>query len=226
MLEDMTLREAYAAAETTAPHVDEESWERLACGELSVEEREHALDHASTCSECASVLRALLVLEREAHEIDPFVPAGIAASSARPRARKLLRGAIAAAVAVAAAITIWLMVPLSSRTVLEPSVPDADTMRSAGESDRPVPGSPLDEIARAPDGFSWKGSAAARAYEVELFDADGERIWDSGELVGTSVPWPQKLAPEPGRYYWHVIAIQAERGERLASPLVSFDLQR
>jgi hypothetical protein len=225
MLEDMTLRDAYAAAETTAPHVDEESWERLACGELSAEEREQAIDHASKCSECASVLRALLVLEREAHELDPLVPAGIAVTSPRPRGRNLMRGAIAVAAAVAAATIVWLTVPLSSR-VPQPPVPDPDTLRSVGESERPVPRSPLDEVARAPERFSWEGSADARAYEVELFDADGELIWESGEVVATSIPWPETHAPEPGRYYWRVVAIQTERGERRASPLVSFELTR
>jgi hypothetical protein len=226
MLDDVTLREAYrAAAEPMAPHVSEESWERLACGELSVEEREGVLDHTSKCTECATLLKALLLVERGARDLDPSVPVGLTAAPARAgmraRGRKLLWSAVAAAAALA---IVWLTLP--SRKVLEPFTPDGNVLRSAGESHRPVPKGPLDVLARVPESFSWEGSAAARAYQVELFDADGESIWQSGEVAGTSLPWPEQIRPEPGRYYWRVFAILAERGERIASPLVSFDLTR
>jgi hypothetical protein len=88
-----------------------------------------------------------------------------------------------------------------------------------------VPRSPLAEVAGRPERFTWQGIATARSYEVELFDRDAESLWKSGVMSEESVPWPEEVSPEPGRYYWRVVAILAERGERIASPLVSFELR-
>lgn len=221
MLDDGTLREAYEACEPTVPHVSEDSWERLACGELSNEERDRALDHASGCSECGRILRALLLLEREARAIDPLVPAGLSTFSERPRRRALLWGATAAA---AAGTILWLTVPSYFSSLPESPPAAGEALRSTGERDRPVPRSPLAEGAVAPERFTWQGIATAQGYEVELLDADAESLWKSGVVADESVPWPEEVPPEPGRYYWRVVAILAERGERIASPLVSFDL--
>jgi hypothetical protein len=220
MLDDGILREAYAASEPTAPHVSEDHWERLAGGELSPEERECALDHASRCSECGRILRALLLLEREARDLDLTVPAGLSTVSEPPRRRAFLWSAAAAAAAVA---ILWLTVP-SFRSP-EPSSSGGDALRSTGARDRPVPTEPVAGAAGAPRRFSWSGIATARGYEVELLDADGEPLWKSAFVTEESVPWPQNVPPEPGRYYWRVVATLAEGGERIASPLVSFDLE-
>ena len=222
MLDDGTLREAYEASEPTTPHVSEDRWERLACGELSLEERERALDHASRCFECGRILRALLVLEREARAIDPHVPAGLSTVSEPPRRRAFLWGAAAAAAAVA---ILWLTVPSFFSNFPESSPPDGEALRSTGERERPVPRSPLAEVAGAPERFAWQGIATGRGYEVELLDEDAESLWKSGVVPGESVPWPEEVPPAPGRYYWRVVAILAERGEKIASPLVSFDLR-
>ncbi len=221
MLDDGTLREAYEASEPTAPHVSEDCWERLACGELSLEERERALDHASRCFECGRILRALLLLEREARAIEPLVPAGLSIHSERPR-RAFLWGAAAAAAAVA---ILWLTVPPYLSRFSESSPSDADAVRSTGERDRPVPTSPLAEVAGAPERFTWQGISSGRGYEVELLDADAESLWKSGVVPDESVPWPEEVSPEPGRYYWRVVATLAEGGEKIASPLASFDLK-
>jgi hypothetical protein len=222
MLDDGTLREAYEASEPTAPHVSEDCWERLACGELSLEERDRALDHASGCFECGRILRALLLLEREARAIDPLVPAGLSTFSERRRRRTFLWGAAAAA---AAGAILWVTVPSYLPQFPESSSPHGEALRSTGEWDRPVPRSPLAEVAGAPERFTWQGIATGRGYEVELLDADAESLWKSGVVSDESVPWPEEVPPEPGRYYWRVVAILAERGERIASPLVSFDLR-
>ena len=222
MLDDGTLREAYEASEPTTPHVSEDCWERLACGELSLEERERALDHASRCFECGRILRALLLLEREARAIDPHVPTGLSTVSERPRRRAVLWGAAATA---AAGAILWLTVPSFLSKFPESSPPDGEALRSTGERDRPVPRSPLADVAEAPERFTWQGIATGRGYEVELLDADAESLWKSGVVSDESVPWPEEVPPEPGRYYWRVVAILGERGETIASPLVSFDLR-
>jgi len=223
MLDDATLREAYEASEPTAPHVSEDCWERLACGELSLEERDRALDHATKCFECGRILQALLLLERDARAIDPLVPAGLSTLSERRRRRTFLWGAAAAAAAAGA--ILWLTVPSHFPRFPESSSPDGGALRSTGERDRPAPRSPLAVVAGAPERFTWQGIAAGQGYEVELLDADGESLWKSGVVSDESVPWPEAVPPEPGRYYWRVVAILAERGERIASPLVSFDLR-
>jgi hypothetical protein len=221
MLEEETLRLAYAEAETSVPHLSEETWERFAFGELSVEERERALEHVSRCVECARVLRALSLLEAEARAIDPAVPARLSAPAEPSRRRGLLWTAAAAAAAVA----LWLTLPSFPPGRPAPGSPSTDSLRSATGASRPVPKSPLDRVASAPEGFSWEGTEGARAYRVELLDADGESIWTSGEVAETRVPWPRDVASDPGRYYWRVVAILAERGETVASPLVSVDLR-
>jgi hypothetical protein len=215
MDDDGTLREAFAAAETTAPHVGEEAWERLACGELSIEERERVLDHSSRCPPCGRVLRALVILENEAREFDPHV---------RPRSRMRRGALVAAAVAAAAAVAVWLGVPDSRTPLSDPSATGAGALRSGSESDRPMPRSPQGEVHGAPDGFSWDGTPGARSYRVELLDAEAESLWRSGEVAETKTSWPEDVPPEPGRYYWRVIATRSDRGETIASPLVSFEV--
>jgi hypothetical protein len=222
MLDDATLREAYQSSDPAVPHVSDDCWERLACGELSLEERERALDHASACFECGRILRTLLLLEGEARAIDPLVPAGLSALPERRSRRAFLWGAAAAA---AAGAILWLTVPWDSPAVPDSSSPAGGRLRSTGVSDRPVPRSPLAEVDGVPERFTWQGIASARGYEVELLDADAEPLWKSGVVTETSVSWPHEVLPGPGRYYWRVEAILAERGERTASPLVSFDLQ-
>jgi hypothetical protein len=223
MVDDGILREALAAGELTAPHVGEETWERLACGELSHEERERALDHASRCPPCGRILRALVILEREALEFDPLVPAVLSGATEARRGRQFRRSAIVGAAAAAVIAMVWLVVPSSWKRT-DSSTPGVEALRSAGEDDRPVPRSPREEVLGRPRGFSWDGTPAARAYRVELLDSEGEPLWRSGELSETSIVWPSEVPPEPGRYYWRVIAILADRGEAVASRLVSFDL--
>jgi hypothetical protein len=225
MVDDGILREALASGERTGPHVGEETWERLACGELSLEERERALDHASRCTPCGRVLRGLVLLEREAREFDPLVPAALSGAPEVRRWPPFRRAALVGAAAAAVAALVSIVVPSSRKPLPDSSAPGVEALRSAGEPDRPVPRSPRDEVLGRPEGFSWDATPAARAYRVELLDSEGESLWRSGEMSETSVPWPDEVPPNPGRYYWRVIAILADRGEAVASRLVSFDLK-
>jgi hypothetical protein len=219
--DDAALREVYAAVSRgSPPHLEEGVWVRLACGELSAEERERALDHASRCAECGRILRALALLDREARAVDPAAPAALSARRAAPRARGRW---VWAGLAAAAAVVVGV---LARPTAAPPTAVEEVGVRSAAEGDRPVPTRPLDEQAAAPEAFSWEGLAGARGYRVELLDEAGEMLWRSEPVSGTTLRWPESVAPAPGRYYWRVVATLEERGETRASPLVSFEIRQ
>ena len=72
-IDEATLR----AALTEQPrggHLDDDTWERLACGELDESERLLAIEHVTSCEECDRIYRALDVLSKEARAIHPDLP--------------------------------------------------------------------------------------------------------------------------------------------------------
>jgi hypothetical protein len=217
--DDGALRRAYAAvSEGSPPHVDDPTWERLACGELSAEERERALDHAARCAACGRILRALTHLAREARAVDPEAPGALAVAVASPPRARWVWGALAAAAAVLAVVAL-------GPRLAPPGAVRPSGLRGGGVDDRPVPSAPRDEQAVAPQAFSWQGLANARRYHVELLDAAGERLWLSPEVEGTALGWPESVPAAPGLYYWRVTATLEPRGQTRASPLVRFEIR-
>lgn len=228
MPDEETLRTAFATTVANGDaHVEEDSWVRFSCNEMSAEERERTLDHASRCPECGRALRAVLLLSREARRFDADAPV-----RSRPGQGSFhwsagrLGAAAAAAMALAAAV-LWTALPraLVERpdTIPVPvSVPDA--LRSV-DTERPTPVEPIGTMEKPPSGFTWRALDGARSYRIELMDGSGETIWVSEPVPGTFASWPSAIVPGSGRYYWRVVAIAMTGSSAdVASPLVAFDL--
>jgi hypothetical protein len=72
---DGELRRQFAAMPAQGPCLDDAAWDRLAGREMTAFERQHALEHVTTCASCGAMYRALRILEAEARAFDPGVPA-------------------------------------------------------------------------------------------------------------------------------------------------------
>lgn len=197
-------------------HLDESTWERLACGELGPAERRAAFDHITRCASCRRILRAVEALHEGAQKIDPEAPRrgpwshGPTTRSAR---QVWLWAAAAAAVAVAC-LAVLLLPP--------PTVPTAAIRGEVPAAAEPV--EPIGKLSRAPAALRWQPAAGARGYRVEMLDADAEPLWTSRTVTATALPWPDEVAATPGTYYWRVLAMPAEGGPPRSSSLVRFDL--
>jgi hypothetical protein len=213
-LSDRRLRELYAAREREE-HPSDRSWERLACGEVSPEERATMLEHAGSCPSCAELFTALSRLEEEARRagIDPPRPAW--------RPPRVTAHPWRWAVAAAAAVLVVVAVPLGRRAP-SPSAED-DPLRATARVARPEPIAPLDALESAPATLSWRGLGEGWSYRVEILDGLGEPLWESQRTSAISVAWPAEVPVPPGAtFYWRVVAQPTGGGEPAVSPLARF----
>ena len=204
-------------------HLSDDQWEWLASDEMTPVEKEEALDHILTCSECSVVYRGVMAVRMEAHTFDPGAP--VPASGRRPARSGRWRGLMVGLAAAAAVVVAVLVV--RPRTVPRPAAPGGSqpiTLRSAGRLSAPTPVAPLGVLSSAPGAFSWQPVPGARGYLVELLDGDGEPLWRSGEVTDVRVAWPETVPAAPGRYYWRVLAVPQSGGAPVASELVSFEI--
>ena len=212
---DRLLAAAYASQPAPASgHPDEEAWVRLAAHELPPAETQALSDHLARCGECTRIYRALSHLEEQARTFDPAVPA-------RPRNPGRWNVFALAGGVAAAAVLAWVVV-----RPLPPPVIPSPTQELRGGSAAPLPLRPVGTQTTRPSVFEWKPTEAARAYRVQLFDGQGDRIWSSGEITGTTVALPADVALRPGRHYWQVMAVPAGGGGMSASPMADFDIPR
>ncbi len=198
-------------------HLDESTWERLACGELGADERRSAFDHITRCDACRRILRAVEALHEGAQELDPGAPRRGPWShgpTGSPTRQVWLWAAAAAATAIAG-LAVLLLPP--------PTVPTAAIRGEAPAAAEPV--EPAGALSRAPDVLRWQPATGARGYRVELLDADGDPLWTSPAVTSTGLPWPDEVAPVPGTYYWRVLVLPEGGGPPRSSPLVRFDLE-
>ncbi len=204
-------------------HLADEQWERLACDDMDPAENELALDHILSCPECSQVYHGILALREEAHTFDAGAPRprGEKMEARRPVWRGILSGLAAAAAVIA---VVFLLRPHAGPVPSGRTGPEQVTLRGSGVLNKPILVTPLGALEGAPGALSWRPVEGARGYVVELLDGDGELLWKSGELTATTLPWPGAVAPQPGRYYWRVLAIPSEGGPPVASELGAFDL--
>ena len=194
-------------------HVDDESWERLALGELAGADRDRVLDHASRCAGCSRILRGLVELERGVVAVDAHRSAVLTRQPAGSPVWLTFAAAAAAAALVAVSASIALSPPTGVGTSL---------VRSGAES-RPKAIAPVGLLRSVPAMFRWQGLDSSFRFTIELLDRDGELLWRSDELVGTETAWPADVPALPGRYYWRVWSAD-EDGRTSASPMTAFDL--
>ena len=192
-------------SESPPAHVDDETFERYACGELSQEDRARVEAHAAGCAECERVLRGLAMLRHEASRFDTGAP------GRRWASRRSVALAIAAALTVAVASPlVWMALHnRNGASVAREATPDAIETTA-----------PEGTIRRVPIRFEWRQWDGATRYEVRLFSADGTLVW-SGSTDDTSLALPSNVALAPRTYYWQV---RATRGAAAESALVAFTI--
>jgi hypothetical protein len=213
---DRLVASAYARhAGPASGHPDEEAWVRLAAHELPPDETQALADHLARCSDCGQIYRALADLQQGARAFDPAVPAQ-PHTTARPNVLAWGGGL------AAAAVVAWVMV----RPLPPPVSPPPASTEVRGGAEAAVPVRPVGALTARPAVFEWRPAADARAYRVQLLDAQGENIWSSAEVTATTVTLPADLVLRPGRHYWQVLAVPAGGGQISASPMADFDVPR
>jgi hypothetical protein len=216
--DERLIRELYAeqSADTRTDHVDEAVWERLACGELDAAEKAAVFDHATRCAVCARIHRALATLESDARAAGLDIPGSRPAAPSTTRTRTRLTWAIGG-LAATAALAVAVLIPRPQPGPVE------DPLRS-GRDRAPVPLAPVGALTSPPAAFRWEGVPGAKAYRVELTNADGDVLWSSTPRAPTSADWDGTRVLPPGKYYWRVVAEAEPPLPEISSPFVSFQL--
>lgn len=185
--------------------IDDDTWERLAMGELSAAERARVLGHVTGCRECAAIYRGLARLEADARAAGLGAPPpsvdAVAAAVREPTARRWgprpwLAGAM---VGLAAAAVVLLWVRARSPEELEPG-----HRRGAGRAEVV-----LLAPAGAPPTLAWQPVAGAVGYRVSVFTADGRPVLVR-EVTAPPLVWPAEVAAPAGELRWKVEALGRE----------------
>ena len=145
-----------------------EELQEAVVGRLSAASRAATLAHAADCSACADELRLALELEpwaeRAAHKLDPGKRRETTAG------RRWLAAAAVLLLAIGAVLALRF-----GRRVPEP----VGGMRGQEEPAPAVLPSDGAILQQAPDALTWAPVPGARAYLVELFDAESTPLWSS-----------------------------------------------
>ncbi len=200
------------------PHLDHQTWEQLACGELSRRERSAALAHVERCDSCAATWSALEEVRSAASDFDPYL-----SELPEPAPRSTWRPAwlaLAAAMLAAVGVTWWVGDGSTLRGSIASGTRESAEVDRAGIDLAPELLSPADGARGAFERFEWSAPSGQTAVRVELLDAEGEPLWTSGAVAGATLPWPPEVVREPGVYFWRVVAVEA------ASPLARFEITR
>lgn len=199
----------------TAEHPTDDTWERLATGELDDAARREVMAHVVGCAQCARTWRVVKHVAREARAFDPGVPAtapdegsGTHAAPFRRTRRALFVGG-GVALAAAAALLLWM------HSGSHRAQDDATGMRG-GEA-------AAVQLGRAAaNRLAWEPVAGAQRYRVEVFGLDGVLVWSADGVAGTSIAVEPPLPR--GDYRWLVEAwsdgrrLGASRPGRFAVP--------
>lgn len=199
-------------ASADSPHLDDDTLERFAVGELDSGARARVRAHAGACPSCAALLRGVTLLQKGAHEFDPGAP----------RATRATSRTVWIPIGVAAAIAIAVLVPMMTARRPAPSLAPSSTRDARG--DAPVPIAPTGQLADAPARFEWRPLKGASVYELLLFREDGTLLWQQ-RAAGTSLERRADLQLLPGRYYWRVRALSDENAPA-ESPLTPFEIRK
>lgn len=209
-------------------HLDDEALERLACGELSDDDRAEALAHVAACATCSRIFIGLRALAVKASALEPAAVPALSIGTeeeAAPRDELAARRALGRrvmiagglALAVAAALLLWLR-PGRDRAHLDD---DPTTLRGDGATEIAV--TTPRGVGPRPARFAWTAVPAATRYTVAVFDLEGRRVWGPSDTTEPALAFPASLAA--GRYRWRVEA--SRDGTVIArSALVAFAVER
>jgi hypothetical protein len=221
--DERSLQSLYAQRAAPAEdHLAEDDWLALASGGVPAYGRERAIDHVVRCGPCAHVYRALSELEEGARRFDRHVPQamGPAPLDALATTRWAWWGGLAAA-----AVLVWAIA--QPRPALAPA-PDTDGSDLRGPArTRPVLEEPIGTLGVWPERLRWEPVGQVRGYRVKILDGEGDELWSSPLLTGTSIAWPAEVPPRPGRTYWQVTAYPAAGNDAdgVTSVMARFDYQ-
>jgi len=193
-----------------ADHVTDADWERLMCGEMGAAERDRTLAHVMSCTDCRTIHRSLLEVQREAAAMERPAPAN-AGTTYRV-------WTIAGSLAAAAAVVMAVLIPWPSAG---PSA--GDVTRSNPASAEVVVVAPAARSVLSSRRFSWQPVAGADTYEIRVNGEDGSRVW-SVTVAENNATLPDGVALTPGAYYWQVTA-QKQKATLAASPLIPFRVE-
>lgn len=183
-------------------HLDDATWEGLACGELDDAARDAAFDHIVSCERCAPIWRGLLTLKSEA-QAEGLIPRDMPAPFA-------WRSPV-----VALALAATLVVAVGSVLVTRHPV-DQSALRGARAAQ--VEGLMMATDAAGVPTFIWTPVATATRYRIDVFSSDGLPIW-TREVEAAPTRWPDDVPRTKGAYRWRVQAINA--GEVVARSRLS-----
>ena len=201
-------------------HLEETTWERLACDELDTPERDAALEHITSCNECSRVYRALTALRDGAAAFDPSVPAGRVLERPRRPVRFWAYGGAAAALAAGLVLVLAFPPPWIGQPAVTQRV---SSIR--GDDRAPVTLQPRGVVMDGPRQFRWESVTGADAYRVRVFSASGTVIWSSALIPTTAIDAPADLGLDAGAYFWDVSAHKG--GEPVGqSALTRFEVRR
>ena len=202
-------------ASSDSPHLDDDTLERLASGELDADQQTRVRAHANACPPCAALVRGVTLLQAGAHQFDPGAP----------RERLAMSGRAWIPIGIAAALALAVLVPMTIARLRPGTDPQSGTREAQG--DVPVPIEPTGQLADMPTRFEWRPFRGARAYDLRLFREDGTLLWEA-RAAGTSIERRADLQLPPGRYYWQVRALLEENdGNTPAeSSLTPFEIRK
>ena len=199
-------------ASSDSPHLDDDTLERFAAGELDAAQQTRVRAHADACPSCAALVRGVTLLQAGARQFDP----------AAPRERPATSGRAWIQIGIAAVLALAVLVPMMTARLRPATEPRSGTREA--QSDVPVPIGPTGQLADMPTRFEWRPFKGAQAYELRLFREDGTLLWEH-RSAGTSIERRADLQLPPGRYYWQVRAFSDEN-TAAESSLTPFEIRK
>lgn len=207
----MNAERSGPSASAGAPHLDDDTLERFAAGELDIGARARVQAHAGACPACAALVRGVTLLQDGARQFDPGAP----------RVTRTTTRTLWIPIGVAAAIAMAVLVPMVPMMTANRPAPSSTR---EGSGDAPVPISPAGQLTATPERFEWHPLKGASAYELLLFREDGTLLWQQ-RAAGTSLDRRADLQLPPGRYYWRMRALSDESAPA-ESPLTNFEIRK
>lgn len=201
-------------------HLDDPTWERYACYELTPREREAADMHIAACSGCRTIARELGILARKARAFDPAVPT----SELHAVTRQGFRWDLVAAASAGAALAVIALLPLVQRgaTTSESAQPNVAMIDLNPDSTRGGPAIATVPIDAALFTLVLNDSSdrSFDDYSVEIIRSGGGPVWSARGLKRTSfsnftIGVSRQLTPS-GNYVVRLFGWRGDRQERIA----------
>ncbi len=192
-MDDELLRQAWRSGPApAAPLPDADDYAALLDGRLDSAQRDALLARVASDADAALMLQ--MAIELRAAAAAAVAPPAASVTRLRPRARPPWRWvqALAASLLIAVGAAVWLRPP--PQDVLRGSV-----MAALSE---PADGA---RLAAAPSRLRWAAQPGVASYQVRLYDARAELIWQSAATeVELTIDEATRERIVDGHYFWRV----------------------